>query len=453
MRRIVIVGGVAAGMSAASQARKHDPKADITVLERGPSVSYGSCGLPYYVSGLIEKPEALVVYTAEAFSRERHVSVLARHEAVGLDPEAGVVRARTADGTPKDFPFDALVIATGARAAVPAVPGIGSDRVFTLRTLEDGVGLRRFLDDEAPSTAVVLGGGVLGLELADSLAARGIKVTVIEREAHVVPDIEPDMAELVTRELEQSGVDVRVAATVTAITPGPSAVGVLAGGDEIACDLVLVAVGVRPNSEIAAEAGVALGAGGAIAVDEGCRTSVENVFAAGDCAEVTYVPTGGRVYIPAGNTSNKQGRVAGANAAGADRRFPGVVATRVGQVFGLEVARTGLSAGQAERGGLSPVVSRITSPSRARYLPGRKNIAVAVVAERGTGKLLGAQMVGAEGCAKRIDIFGTALSEGMSTLDVADLDLSYAPPFAPVWDPVLIAAREAAKAAGAGERS
>lgn len=453
MRRIVIVGGVAAGMSAASQARKHDPEAEITVLERGPSVSYGSCGLPYYISGFIDRPEALVVYTAEAFSRERRVKVLPRHEAVALDLGAGVVRAETADGSPMDLPFDALVVATGARAAVPTVPGIDADRVFTLRTLEDGIELRRFLDEEGPRTAVVVGGGVLGLELVESLAARGLAVTVIEREAHVVPDIEPDMAGLVARELERNGVGVRVAASVTAFTPGASGVGVHVGDDEIACDLVLVAIGVQPNSKIAADAGLALGAGGAIAVDEGCRTSAPSVFAAGDCAEVTYVPTGERVYIPAGNTSNKQGRVAGANAAGADRRFPGVVATRVGQVFGLEVARTGLSAGQAAKKGIAHVVSRITAPSRARYLPDRKNIAVTVVAEQGTGKLLGAQMVGAEGCAKRIDIFGTALTEGLTTLDVADLDLSYAPPFAPVWDPVLIAAREAAKAAGVEERS
>lgn len=451
-RRIVIVGGVAAGMSAASQARKRDADADIVVLERGPDVSYGACGLPYLLSGLVRDWRALVHYTPERFSEERGVSVLVQHEATEVDLGTREVRVRAHGGAGKTFPFDSLVLATGARPFVPDLPGTDLAEVFTLRSLVDGRRLDGFLERERPRHACVVGGGLLGLELAEAFVTRGIQVTVLEREEQLVPDMDPSMAVLVTDELLRHGVAVRTGATVMGLDKASTGVRVSMRAGSIDADFLVFATGVLPNSELAAAAGVSLGAARAIAVDEGGRTSQEGVWAAGDCAEVTYVPSGERVYLPAGNTSNKQGRVAGVNAAGGRAEFPGVVGTRVGKVFDLEVARTGLSTAQADRLGSAHSTTRITAYSRAAYYPRGSEIAVTVIAQRGSGRLLGAQLVGAEGCSKRVDTFATALHAGLDLDEVAALDLSYSPPFAPAWDPVLIAAREAAKEARASGR-
>ncbi len=460
-QRLVVVGGVAAGMSAASRARRLDPDLEIVVFEATGYVSYGSCGLPYFIAGVVTEADDLIAITAERFRKERDIQVHTGHRVTGIDPAAGQLSVvELANGHERRVGFDRLVLATGGRPARPPIPGLDLPGVFGVRTVEDGLAIRGYLEERRPRRAVILGAGYIGLEMAEALVARGLEVTVLDLARQVLTTVDPDVAGRVQAELERHGVRVVLESPVEAVLGGDGAHGragsgghgstagvraVRAGGQSFPADLVLLGLGVRPQAELAEEAGLKLGASGAVAVTGRLETSQPGIYAAGDVAEVRHLVTGRPAYVPLGTTANKQGRVAGENAAGGDARFPGVVGTAVVKVFGLEVARTGLSEAQAKAEGFDAAGHAITHGVRAHYYPGPGPATVKLVAERGTGRLLGAQMVGEAGVAKRIDVVATALHAGWTVDRLAELDLSYAPPYSPVYDPILIAASETAK--------
>jgi NADPH-dependent 2,4-dienoyl-CoA reductase/sulfur reductase-like enzyme len=434
-------------MTAASRARRLDPDLDITVYERTGFCAYSACGLPYHVAGVIPDHEALVVRTPEEFAAEG-VTVLVGHDVSAIDVAARTVRVRNvAGGRAWKEPWDALVLAAGARPEASGIPGASLPGVFTVRTIEDARAIRRWIADHDCREAAVIGAGYIGLEMAEAFRARDLATTVIEPAHQVLPLVDADVAEDIAAELAAHAVDVVCGVTVDAIA-GPNRVRrVIAGGASIAADIVVIAVGVRPDTRLAAAARLPLGPDDGIVVDEGMRTGVDGVWAAGDCCQTRHLLHDGPSYVPLGTTANKQGRVAGANVAGGDERFAGVLGTAVVKIFDLEVGRTGLGELEAANAGFDVVSASVTHLSRAGYYPGRERLRVKLVAERGSGRLLGGQIVGREGVAKRIDVVAAALHARATAAQLEGYDLSYAPPFAPVWDPVLIAARKTAAAA------
>ena len=447
--RLVVVGGVAAGMSAASRARRLRPDIEIVVLEQGRDVSYGACSLPYYISGVIPDRADLVRYDADFFRRERRIDVRLGARATRLDTRARVVAFRSEGGAQEEsLDYDALVLATGARPVRLPIPGSELPGVFALRTLDDGDAIKRYIGERAVQRVTVVGAGYIGLEMTEALAARGASVTLLELLPAVLSTYDPDMSAIVERELLDRGIIVHKETRVEALEPrgGEPRVGyVVASGRRFATDLVLVSAGVRPATELASEAGIELGRTGAIRVDRRQVTSESTVLAAGDCAESPHVVTGRSTWIPLGTTANKQGRIAGENSVGGNARFGGVAGTNATKIFGLEVAQTGLSTAAAAEAAIYADSVRISSTSRSHSYPGAVPLEVKMIFEKQSGKVLGAQIVGREGAAKRIDTVAAALHAGMTVSDLAEVDMSYAPPFSPVWDPVLIAASQAVK--------
>ncbi len=445
--RLVVVGGDAAGMSAASRARRMRPDIEIVVLEKSHDVSYSACAMPYYIGGVVGSRSDLIARTVESFRTERRIDVRLGAEAVELDCRRRRVRYLAA-GTTEWVEYDSLVIATGARPVRPPLPGVELDGIFVLRALTDGDAIKAFVDSGGVERAVVVGGGYVGLEVAEALVMRGAEVTVVELLSTVLSSYDADMSAVVEKELLAKGVILRKDARVEGFEPASDGarVGyVVVGAQRLRTDMVVLASGVRPETSLAETGGIELGPTGAIRVDARQVTSEPAVLAAGDCCEATHVVTGKQVWIPLGTTANKQGRIAGHNAVGGSEKFSGVAGTNVTKIFDLEVAQTGLSEVGAERVGIPHEAVRITALSRAHSYPGGSPLVVKLVFESGTGRLLGAQMVGREGAAKRIDVVATAIYAGMSVGDLARVDMSYAPPFAPVWDPVLVAAGQAVK--------
>ena len=451
--QIVVIGGVAAGMSAASQAKRRMPDAEVIALERGPYVSYGACGMPYNIEDPQRAIDDLVVITAEEFRHVRGIDVRTRHEVRAIDPDRKelVVRDHAAarDYTQR---YDRLVIATGAQAVRPPVSGLDLPGVFLLRELTDGAAIKHFIDEAAPRRATIIGAGYIGMEMADVLSQRGLAVHVLERTSQVIPGFEPVISDIVAEQLHRHGVHVDTGVTVQGIDAAGQGLIVRTDKGEVAADLVIVSVGVRPSVVLAQSAGVRLGATGAIAVDAMQRTNIDGIFAAGDCAEAFHEVLRRPAYMPLGTTANKQGKIAGANAAGGEERFAGIAGTAGFRVFDLEVARTGVGAADIGSDGLDVLSSVSRHSSRGHHYPGSARITTVVFVERGSGRLLGAQMAGADTVAKRIDVFATALRARMNVRDVESLDLCYAPPFAPVYDPVLIAATVARKSSSGPRR-
>ncbi len=445
--RLVVIGGVAAGLSAASRARRLNPRLEILVYEKGPDISYSACGLPYFIAGLVREADALRVYSPEFFSTRRDIRVMTNHEVTEISTSRRRVTVVPPGGAGlEEIPYDRLVIATGAEPARPKIPGLDLKGVFHVNDLQATLAFERYLRAEHPRSAAIIGGGYIGLEMADALKSLGLKVTLIERSAGLFEAADEDIVAPIEAELVRQGVSVVKGAPVTALLGDREGrlrriawEGPAAQAAEIDC--ALLATGVRPRVKLAEEAGIRFGSTGAIAVNEFMETSEAAVFAAGDCAEALHRVTERPVYFPLGTTANKQGRVAGENAAGGRARFQGIVGTAVCKVFSLEVARTGLNTAEARQAGFHPCSATIQAPARARYLGGA-NLTAKLIGDRESGRLLGAQMVGAEGVAKRIDILAAALHARMTVAEVAELDLSYAPPFSTVWDPVLIAAQQ-----------
>jgi len=440
-RQLVVVGGNAAGMSAASKARRVDPAAKIIVVERGRYVSYGACGIPYLVAGYIENPEDLLTYPLTEFTTNRRIEVLLEHEALCLDTGAARVEVSgTVDQRITWLDYDALVLATGARASrFSGGPDLAG--VFTVRTLDDGIAMLRFLEQGRPSIATVVGAGPLGLEMAEALATRGLRVTVLDALPRILPGFSDAAAGVVLSEMRDRGVECLTGEQVLNCEGDEHVSAVVTPSRTIPADMVVMAAGARPCSELACAAGLRLGPSGAISVDQEMRTSVDQVYAAGDCATVTHLVSRREVYIPRATTANKQGRVAGENAAGGRARLPGVLGSTVFKFFDLEVGRVGLNAAEAREAGFDAASASIRGRSRASYYPGARPVDVTLTADASTGRLLGAEMTGAE-IAKRLDVVAAAIHAGQSCDDLAHLDMSYAPPFAPVWDPVVQAALE-----------
>jgi NADPH-dependent 2,4-dienoyl-CoA reductase/sulfur reductase-like enzyme len=445
--RLVVIGGVAAGMSAASRARRLNPKIEIMVFEKSGFVSYGSCGLPYFVSDVIKAPENLVVYDAKFFKEKRNIDVYLHHEVLKIFPAKRSVLVKDLEKD-KEFEvgYDKLVIATGARAVKPNIKGIDLNGIFTIRFLEEGIAIKNFIRENSPKKALIIGAGYIGMEMAEALVSLGIDVTIVEVMPNILGSMDDEINEVVEAELQKNGVKLlKSISVVEFVGDGFVRKAILNNDSSLDVDLVIVGAGIKPNSEIARDAGIEIGRSGAIPVNQRMETNIPGVFAAGDCAEAFHLVLGRPVYIPLGTTANKQGKVAGENAVGGNAIFKGIVGTAVFKVFELEVARTGISEKQAKEEGIDYVSTVIEHSSRAHYYPGGSKIRVKLIAERKTGRLLGAEMVGRDGVAKRIDVFATALHARMSIGEIAGLDLSYAPPFAPVWDPILIAANDIEK--------
>ena len=441
-QRLVVVGGVAAGMSAASKARRVNPELEIVAFERSGYVSYGACGLPYLISGVVPDPHDLIARTPEQFARQG-IEARVHHEVVAMDAAAKTVTVRDLErGEEFTLGYGVLVLAAGGTPARPPIPGMELGGIFTLRTVEDGLAIREFLARERPRRAVIVGGGYIGLEMAEAFHRLGLETAVLEMLPQVLPNFDADMAGLVVEELERQGVAIFTEHPVEGFEGDGRVRQVAAAGQTFPADIALLAVGVRPNITLAREAGIALGPTGAVAVDDHLRTNLPDVYAAGDVAEVKHLVTGKPAYIPLGTTANKQGRVAGENAAGGDATFRGVVGTAVVKIFDLEAARTGLTEREAREQGYDVRAIKIQHGTRAHYYPGGSPLHVKLIVE-GNGRLLGAQMIGREGAAKRIDVIAAALQAGWTVEELSRLDLSYAPPFSPVWDPILVAANVA----------
>ncbi len=443
-----MIGGDAAGGAAASQARRRRKADDlhVTIFERGIFTSYSACGIPYWIGDTVDGPDALIARSPQQFRDGFDIDVRLRHEVVGVDLSQRVIHVRELEaGRDLVEPFDSLVYATGSVPMRPPVPGIDARGVYGVQVLEDGVALRRELDSGRVRRVVVIGGGYVGLEIAEAMKVRGLDVTVVDRSATPIGTFDPDIGRYVADAVRALGIELRTETPVTGIETDAAgrAVGVHAGGELLPADLVVLGLGVRPNVALATEAGIPIGGSGGVAVDAQMRTAVEGVWAAGDCVESVHRLSGQRVVVALGTHANKQGRVAGINIGGGYATFPGVIGTAVTKVCDLEVARTGLSEAEARAAGYAYVTAAVDSTTRAGYFPGAKPIRVKMTAERRTGRLLGAQIVGREGAAKRIDVLATCIWNEMTVDEVLSLDLSYAPPFAPVWDPVLIAARKA----------
>ncbi len=443
--KLVVIGGVAAGMSAAARAKRRNKELQITVYEKSGYVSYGACGLPYFIKGDIPIAEKLVVRTPEQFAKQG-IRALVHHEVIDVDVVERTVTVKNLEtGEAFQDAWDELLITTGAVAVKPPIPGLDLPGIFTLRTVEDGIAIKEWIAKKHPWQAVVVGGGYIGLEMAEALAANGMYVDVVEMLPQVLPNMDADMAALVAEELARHGVTVHLDSPVRGFEGDGRVARVVAGDKVLDADIVLFSVGARANIPLAEKAGVAIGETGAIAVDDHQRTTVPHVWAAGDVAEAWHRVLNKPAYIPLGTTANKQGRIAGTNIAGGDAAFGGIVGTAVVKVFDLEVARTGLSEAEAAKAGFDYASVTIKAPARAHYMPTHPPIHVKLVFEKGSKKLLGGQMVGKEGVSKRIDVIAAALHAGWTVYDLAKLDLSYAPPFTPVWDPILVAANVASK--------
>lgn len=446
--RIVVIGGDAAGMSAASQLRRLRPELEIIVLEKGPYTSYAACGIPYFVAGLIPNPEKLVARTPETFRKEYDIDARILQEAVSINPERREVEVRDrGQGGSYNLPYSQLLIATGAVPFRPPVPGIDAEGIFGVNTLDSGIELHRTLERGEVRNAVVIGGGYIGLEIAEALHChRGLKVSLVEKATHVMGTLDPDMGTLVSEAVSDVGINLFLEETLLGFETRSGRVeAVVTDKRTLPADLVILGLGVRPNTELARKAGIPLGIRDAIRVDDRMHTPVDGIWAAGDCAETINLVSRQPFHIALGTVANKMGRVAGLNLAGEDARFPGVLGTAVSKICRYEVARTGLLERDLEREGIAFAKTIISSRTRAGYYPGAGRIRVKLLARKGTGRLLGGQIIGEEGAAKRIDIVAASLHGERTVQDLVDMDLSYAPPFSPVWDPVQIAARKLLK--------
>lgn len=439
--RIVIIGGVAAGMSAASQARRRNPKAEVIVFQRGGHISYSACGMPYNIGDPERKIEDLVILDVDSARKERRIDVRTGHDVVSIDPVGKTVTVQQIDGAHGyEIAWDKLILATGASAVRPKLPGLDLPGVFVVRELEDADAIKAYLRKTSVTKAVIVGAGYIGLEMADALHGLGVEVSVLEKGEQILPGFAPAIIDEAGHELSRNSVSIRTGVDLRSIESMGADLVVNTDSGAVSGQLVIVAVGARPNVELAELSGIRLGITGAVAVDDSMRTNVPDILAAGDCAEARHLVLDRPVWIPLGTTANKQGKVAGANAVGANEIFGGIVGTAGFKLFDLEVARTGLGEKDIASAGLTAVTAVSHHHTRARNYPGDKPITTVIYVESGSGRLLGAQMIGGESVAKRIDVFATALHAKMTVGQVESLDLSYAPPFAPVYDPILIAA-------------
>lgn len=432
-RRIVIVGGVAGGASAAARARRVDESAEIVLYERGPYISFANCGLPYFIGGEIKDRSQLLLMSPEKMWSRSRVRVHVGHEVLSIDRAAKTIRVRQPDGAEDEVAYDKLILSQGAKAIVPPIPGAELGNVFTLRDVPDMDRIAAFVNIARPKTAAVIGGGFIGLEMAEAFHRRGMAVTIIERLPHILPLLDDDMAAYLQNQILGKGLDIRAGAEAKRF----GAEGVeLGDGTFVPAELILLSVGVRAEVELARAAGLEVGATGGVKTNARMESSDPDIYAVGDAAETTHALTGARTRIPLAGPANRQGRIAGANAAGGHFVYPGALGTSIVRVLHMTAGSTGLNSAQAAKAGFTFFSSLTRDPQHAGYYPGATPLMVKVVVEDGTGRLLGAQVLGEDGVDKRIDVLATAIAGGLTVFNLEDLDLAYAPPFGSANDPV-----------------
>ena len=451
----MIIGGVAAGTSAASKAKRIDPNADVKIIQEESVVSYAACGIPYVIEGVINNFEELIERPPDVFKSKYDIDVIVNTRAHKIDSFRKQVHAiDLQSGKDTIFDYDFLVVATGARAVVPNIKGVNQKGVFFIRNYSDGVKINDSTRTRDVHSSIIAGAGLIGLEMVEAFKKRGhtgrgdMDVTLVEMADHILPSLlDKNMAKIVERELEANGVKIILGERVEEILGRDGQIkGIRTSAKrDIDSDLIVLGTGVRPNSEIARDAGVELGYANAIKVDEYMRTNIPDIFAAGDCATARNYITNKDTYIPLGTTANKQGRVAGENVAGGNTRFRGIAGSAITKVFDLFIGKTGLTSEEGIRNGFDPVEEVIESITRAGYYPGNKPIWIKIVADRKSGRVLGSQIVGGEGVKERIDLIALALLLKADVRDLASYDACYVPPASPVWEPINIAASQTAK--------
>lgn len=447
MKRILVIGGVAAGLKSAAKARRCDPTAEITVLERGRIVSYGACGLPYYVGGDVTAIEDLLstpagsVRSPEFFKNVKNITVLAQTEAVAIDRTAKTVTVKKlVTGEEDVLPYDKLVIATGATAIKPPLPGIGLGNIYSLWHPDDAIAIRQGIESGKFTRAVIIGAGLIGMEMAEALTKQQLAVSIVEMQDQVFPAfLDPEIAGIAAKYVQEIGVNLLTAEKVESFIGDGDVTGVKTDKQTIPADVVILAIGARANTELAKAAGLAIGSTGAIAVDEEMRTSDPDIYAGGDCVESVNIISGKKVFAPMGSTANKQGRVIGENLCGGHVTFRGVLNTVVAQIHNLNIGKTGLSERDAKQLGYEYITAMVAGLDKPHYMGG-KSISLKVIVDTHTRKVLGMQAAGEGEVAKRVDVAATVLNFGGTIDDLFDIDLSYAPPYNSPIDNLAVAA-------------
>ncbi len=439
--KTVIIGGVAGGASAAARLRRLDENAQIIMLERGEYISYANCGLPYYIGGEITDKRELTLQTPGSFKRRFDIDVRVNSEAVLIDPVKKTVKVREVlTGNEYYESYDKLILSPGAEPVLPPIPGMGSEKIFTLRTIPDTYRISDYVKSENTKTAVVVGGGFIGLEMAENLSNAGLSVTVVEAADHVLGQLDYDMACEVHSYLRSKGIGLLLKSQVKAFRDEGGSLSVeLQNGQTIVTDMGIISIGVRPETTLAKSAGIKTNSRGAILTDEHMLTSDPDIYAVGDAVEVMNLVTGLPAYIPLAGPANKQGRIAADNICGIKSSYKGSQGSSILKLFDMTVACTGLNESAAKAAGINYDKMQTLSASHASYYPGAENIAIKTIFEKGTGRILGAQLIGMKGVDKRCDVFATAIRAGMTAFDLAELELSYAPPFSSAKDPVNMA--------------
>jgi NADPH-dependent 2,4-dienoyl-CoA reductase/sulfur reductase-like enzyme len=443
--KFVIIGGDAAGMSAASRARRNRPDLEITVLEKTEDVSYSACGMPYNIADPNRLMEDLVVRQAQVFRHNQGIDLRTGHCVTSIDRTAKVVTGEKLSGDTFKVSYDRLLIATGASAKLPDLPGVDLPGVMALKNLEDGRRIKNFIAAQGVARGVIIGMGYIALEMVEALHARNIQVDMVKPGPVFLPWMNRDMASVVKEDIEGHGINLHLGQGIKRIEKSNEDLHVVCDNVTLGGRMVLVGIGVKPNSEPARDAGLDLGPGDAIAVDKTLRTSDENIYSAGDCADAFHVVTGKKTWIPLALRANRAGWAVADNVIGNRTELPGIVGTAVFKVFDMQVARTGLSVAEAEKFGFEPAEAMIKSSTRAHAHPGATPLLVQLVGDKKTGLLLGAQLIGKDGAAHRVNAPAVALHAKMTVEEFAQCDLAYAPPFGPTWDPMLTAAKQLLK--------
>lgn len=432
--RIIIIGAVAAGTSAAAKARRNSEENEIVMYEKDNFISYSGCGMPYYIGGEVESADKLTPRDPLFFKTKYNVDINTRHEVLLVNPDEKTLQVKNLmSGEVFTDTYDKLIFATGAKAVAPPIKGVDGSHVFTLRNINDMNRIKDFINENNVKSTVIVGTGFIGLEVCENLKGLGIDVTMVEKLPQVTPGLDSDMAIYVKEHLEANGVTVFTDVSANEIT-GNSVI--LSNGKSVNADMVLLATGVRPNVDLAKQAGIEIGTTGAIKVDEKMKTNIEDIYACGDCIEQFHIVTKEPIYRPLGSTANKTGRIAGDSVTGGSLSFRGILGTGVFKIFELTVAQTGLSEREAVEQGYEVVVNHNIKPNKPEYMNG-KGMIIKGVADKNTGRLLGVQIIGPEGVDKRIDIFVTAITFNAKAEDLFHLDLAYAPPFSTTKDPVM----------------
>ena len=439
--KVLIVGGVAGGATAAARIRRLDETAEITVYERSGYISYANCGLPYYIGDVITDPEELTLQTPESFFSRFRINMKVHHEVTAIHPDQKTISVKNL-GTGEEFEesYDRLILSPGAKPTQPRIPGVGIEKVFTLRTVEDTFRIKEYINEHQPKSAVLAGGGFIGLELAENLKELGMDVTIVQRPKQLMNPFDADMASLIHSEMRKHGVKLALGHTVEGFEEKNGGIDVLLKDEmPLHADLVVLALGVTPDSHLAKEAGLELGIKGSIVVNDRMETSVPDIYAAGDAVQVKHFVTGQEALISLAGPANKQGRIIADNICGGDSRYPGSQGSSVIKVFDMTAATTGMNETNARKAGLDVDTVILSPMSHAGYYPGGKVMTMKVVFEKETWRLVGAQIVGYEGVDKRIDVLATAIHAGMKATELKDLDLAYAPPYSSAKDPVNMA--------------